>query len=182
MKALLAWIAVAAGLAALTGIAQAKGPMEMEVSGGGLEDTVRVEGEVSIEQLYPLAAVENVRRADLKEESPLTVTLVATDPNSGERIPVFDLEYYPETEEHPAAFNDATGNFVPANYPWAVPAEIEVVIEGAGASLISKDEAEGGTSAAWLLIPAGLVGLVAIGGASGYLRRRSVNPESEERP
>ncbi len=179
MKRLFVSIAVATGLLALVGAAQAKGPVELEVSGGAIEDPVRIEGEVQIDELYPATGYKSVSGAMLEGEEPYAVDVIATDPEAGAEIAIFRLEYYPATETHPATFSDPTGNFVSRDQPWEVPASITGLLEDAGAvaaagEVVSESgSADESVLAPWMLIPAGVVGLTLIGGFGGYLRRRS---------
>ena len=119
-RAALGIIPAAVALLLVVSSVQAKGPVEIEVSGGGLQETLKIDGMVTIEELYPLVPT-SVDRDALEGEQPYTVTFVAVQEPAGERFPVFELEYYPATEDHPAAFNDRNGNFVSINWPWEAP-------------------------------------------------------------
>jgi hypothetical protein len=66
MKSLFAAsVTVAIGLFALTGAAFAKGPVALEVSGGAIEEPVRIEGEVQLDALY--AVIRDLKGGQISE-------------------------------------------------------------------------------------------------------------------
>jgi hypothetical protein len=171
MKHLLAvLIASAIGLAAVTA-AQAKGPLDAEVSGNGLDSPVRISGPYEGDDIYPLTA-QAVDRQLLAGESPYTVAFFTKHPDTGEEVRVFAIEYYPATDLHPAAFNDRDGQFMPSELPWEASAAISDKLD---AAIAAQGQASNGADDGfpyWVLVPGMLAGLVLAGAGGGYWLRR----------
>jgi hypothetical protein len=155
----------------LVSTASAKGPFDIEVWGRDLEEPVSIAGPFEYDQLYPPIGVTPVDVATLEGEEPYLVAIVVENPDTGEMITAFTLDYYPASDDHAAALHDANGNFIPSRSAWRVTDEMQMAFDEAGIGAevsASSDD----TSAAWYLIPAGLVGLVAVGGLGGIFLKR----------
>ena len=103
------------------------------------------------------------------------VALVVDHPDTGERVRFVELNYYPQSGDSPAAFHDSSGDFIPSLFAWEATDEMEQRMLEAG---IGRADGGGDGSIAWYLIPAGLVGLLVVGGiGSRYLVRRGGHAE-----
>jgi hypothetical protein len=160
---------------ALAGTAAAKGPFDIEVSGGDLGQTVTVAGPFTNEDIYPVVGAPQVDVEALESREPFVVAFVVDHPDTGERVSFVELNYYPQSGNVPATFHDPRGDFIPSLFAWEAPDEIEQTLLDAG---IGQADDGDDTSIAWFLIPAGLVGLVVAGGiGSRYLVRRAGHAE-----
>ena len=154
--------------------ADAKGPFDMEVSGRGLDNPILVPGPFTNEDVYPLTEAAEVEVASLARHEPYVIAFVVEHPETGDRLQFVQLNYYPRTDDTPAAFHDTSGDFIPSLFAWEATEELEQTLLDAGIGSGSDESA----SAAWYLIPAGLMGLVVVGGIGGrYLIRRVGNHE-----
>lgn len=151
-------IAAVAGAWLATGMAQAKGPVEVTVSGGDLPAPAKLEGTVPVQALFP----EPPHYIDEPVPYPENIYTL-TFGEGGEEY--FSLSYYPAHDGIEAAVRDGKGNFS------SVPPELADVL--AGAQLVATTESgDDGASLLWLAAPA-LLGVVVVGGGvAGVVRRR----------
>jgi hypothetical protein len=159
----------------LASSAAAKGPFDLEVSGGDLGETVTVPGPFTNEDVYPLVGAAEVDVEALEGREPYVVAFVVDHPDTGERVSFVELNYYPQSGDAPAAFHDTAGEFIPSLFAWEATDEMEHRMLDAG---IGPADDGDDASIAWFLIPAGLVGLVVMGGiGSRYIVRRAGHAE-----
>ncbi len=149
--------------------AQAKGPVEAEVSGGDLKAPIRLNGTIQGGNLFvngsldePLPPPNNI----------YTINFLARDADGTEFV-AWAVAYYPAHAGHPAMFKDDAGIFFP------VTGQLETMLAGAG--LLDDHPAapvESGTSAAWYALAAalGAVLLLGIGLAGRTIARRRGTP------
>lgn len=170
-------LALAALLAAGIGIfavsaTDAKGPLDMEVTGNGIPDPVRIAGPFEGDDIYPLTA-KAVDRKLLAGEQPYTVAFFMKHPDTGEDVRVFAIEYYPATDTHPAAFNDREGQFMPGNLPWEAPPALVTELDAAiGPALPAAENTGDDGFPYWVLVPGMFAGLVLAGAGGRYWLRR----------
>jgi hypothetical protein len=156
--ALVAW-------AALAGAAQAKGPMQGELSGGDLAAPVAI-GEI---QEGWIDSYE--RDAPVAQDNAYTLRLWPADqaaPPAGGEWGVF--KYYPAHDGDTAAFQMPDGHFGTVNGAFAQLLDSEI-----SANRAAPQAEDGGASFNWWYVPSGLaLGLIVVGGAAGLLvsRRR----------
>jgi hypothetical protein len=163
MLRILIALAVAGLTTFLISDAQAKGPLEMEVSGGDLEAPVHPDGQVNSIDVFPLS--DGAYLDTPADTSGASYTLTFYVPDGGEAV--FTLTYYAARGDQPALLRDADG-FYPASA--TLTAMVEPVLP---ASATVTAESGGGTSIVWYIAPviAAMVVLAAAGGM--VLRRRS---------
>lgn len=150
-----------AGVALLAGPAAAKGPLEVEISGGDLDAPVPLEGTVPAQVLFP----ETPKYIDAPIPYPQNIYTLRFSASGQE---VGQISYYPAHDGLAAALRDDRGNFLP------VPAELATVLDGApvNAKTVAEEGDDESFSLAWLAIP-GLLGAVVVGGGiAGVLRKR----------
>ncbi len=173
--------AALAGVAALAGAAQAKGPFEVVISGGNMTAPATV----------PVSEVERLFSSGHGFYFPTDRKPLAAEPSvipqfaysvdvyhvleDGRRERMVALMYYPGSGNESGRFRDERGSWI------GIDTEFETLLDRYIASVPKALPAGGGapssdgTSAVWYIAPSLALGLLAIGGLAGrrLLMRRT---------
>ncbi len=163
----LAIAALSIGLLATS--AQAKGPTEVEVSGGDLKEPIVLAGLINPDENGGLFVNGSLDAPDPAPEHTYTMKFIGSGPD-GEKFIAWTTTLYPATDTSPAMFQDDTGIFFP------ITGDLERMLAGANLLNDRSTATNTGASAVWYALAAAALGAAVLAAGAvigrGILRRR----------